>query len=77
MMEEKMLPLKKLSIKSLHESMFEVIFKRLNNLKRFGEMVVVTLKKTIQGKLSDRGTVVGYQQNHSEDFYCLFHVKTS
>jgi hypothetical protein len=40
-----------------HEPMFGVQFKKLNKLKRFGEIVLVTTKKKIQGKLSDRSTV--------------------
>jgi hypothetical protein len=49
-----------------HESMF----KKLSKFKIFSEMVVVTTKKKIQGKLSDRSTVcmfVGYPQNHSDN----------
>jgi hypothetical protein len=52
------------------ESMFGVKFKKLTNLKIFGETVVVTIRKKIQGKFSDRGTVcifVGCRQNHSND----------
>jgi hypothetical protein len=36
-------------------------------------------KKTIQGKLNDRGTVglfVGYPDNHANDVYRLFNIKT-
>jgi hypothetical protein len=62
-----------------HESIFGAKFEKLNNLKRFGEMVVVITEKKIQGKFSNRGTVcmfVGYTQNHSDYVYCLFNVKT-
>jgi hypothetical protein len=54
-------------------------FKKLSNLKRFGEMFLVITKKKIKGKLNDKGTVcmfVGYPQNHSDDSYRLFNVKT-
>jgi hypothetical protein len=40
-----------------HESMFGVTFKKLSNLKIFGEMFVVTTRKNIQGNLSERGTM--------------------
>jgi hypothetical protein len=59
--------------------MFGVKCEKLSNLKRFGEMVLVTIKKKIQRKLSNRGTVcmfVVYPQNHSVDVYRLFNVKT-
>jgi hypothetical protein len=62
-----------------HESIFGVKFKNLSNLKELGEMIVVTTKKKIQGKLSNRGTVcmfVGFSQNHSNHFYCLLNFKT-
>jgi hypothetical protein len=68
-----------ISSKSMNKSMFGVEFKKLSNLKIFGKMAVVITKK-IQGKLSDRVTVcmfVGYPQNHSDDVYRLFNVKTS
>jgi hypothetical protein len=39
------------------QSMLGMKIKWLNNLKRFGEMIVVNTKKKIQGKLSDRGTL--------------------
>jgi hypothetical protein len=37
--------------------MYNKEFKGHKHLKTFGEMCVVTTKKAIQGKLSDRGTV--------------------
>jgi hypothetical protein len=37
----------RVSGKPSHESMFGVKFKKLRNLKRFGEMVVVTTRKKI------------------------------
>jgi hypothetical protein len=64
--------------KSTHKSMFGVKFKKLSNLKRFGEMFVGISKKRIEEKLSNRGTIcffVGYLQNHSDDAYCLFNLK--
>ena len=42
-------------------------------------MCVVTTKKSIQGKLNDRGTVglfVGYPQNHTDDVYRILILKT-
>jgi hypothetical protein len=62
-----------------HISIFGVKFKKLRKLKRYGDMIVITTKKRIQGKLSKRGTVcmlVGHPQNHLEDFYRLLNVKT-
>jgi hypothetical protein len=59
--------------------MFGVKFKKSRNLKRFGGMVMVTTKKKIQGKLSDRGTVcmfLEYPRNHLDNVYRLFNVKT-
>jgi hypothetical protein len=56
-----------------------VKFNKLSNLKRFGEIFLVTTKKNIQGKLSVRGTVcmlVGYSQSHSNNFYRLFYIIT-
>jgi hypothetical protein len=54
-------------------------FKGHKNLKTFGEMCVVTTKKVIQGKLSDRGTVglfVGYPDNHADDVYRILNIKS-
>jgi hypothetical protein len=54
-------------------------FKGSKNLKTFGKMCAVMTKKTIQGKLNDRGTVglfVGYPGNHANDVYRLFNIKT-
>ena len=59
--------------------MFKTQFKGFNNLKTFGEMCVVTTKKSIQVKLNDRGTVglfVGYPQNHADDIYRIFNLQT-
>ena len=59
--------------------MFKTQFKGFNNIKIFGEMCVVTTKKSIQGKLNDRGTVglfVGYPQNQADDVYRIFNLKT-
>jgi hypothetical protein len=56
--------------KSPIDSMFKSRAKGLMNLKRFGEMCVVTTKNKIQGKLSDKGSVcvfVGYAVNHADD----------
>jgi hypothetical protein len=42
-------------------------------------MCVVTKKRAIQGKLSDRGTVglfVGYPDNHADDVYRIFNIKS-
>jgi hypothetical protein len=67
------------STKSAHESMFGVKFKKLRNLIRFVEMVMVTAKKNIQEKISDSGMVcmfLGCPKNHSYDFYRLSNVKT-
>jgi hypothetical protein len=53
--------------------------KGLRNLKRFGEMCVVTTKNKIQGKLSNKGTVcvyVGNAVNHADDVYRLLNPKT-
>ena len=69
--------------KATHQSplqlMFKTQFKGFKNLKTFGEMCVVTTKKSIQGKLNDRGTVglfVGYPQNHADDVYRIFNLQT-
>ena len=59
--------------------MFKTKFKGFNNLKTFREMCFVTTKKRLQGKLNDRGIVslfVGYPQNHADDVYRIFHLKT-
>jgi hypothetical protein len=59
--------------------MYNKHFKGHNNLKTFGEMCVVTTKKAIQGKFNDRGTValfVGYPDNHADDVYRIFNIKT-
>jgi hypothetical protein len=59
--------------------MFKTQFEGFNNIKTFGEMCVVKTKKSIQGKLNDRGTVglpVGYPQNHADDVYRIFNIKT-
>jgi hypothetical protein len=45
----------------------------------FGEMVIVTSKKKIQGKLKDLGNIymfVGYPQNHAFDVYTMLNPKT-
>jgi hypothetical protein len=50
--------------------MYNKEFKGHKNLKTFGEMCVVSTKKAIQGKLSNRGTVglfVAYPDNHADD----------
>jgi hypothetical protein len=65
--------------KPSHEPMFAVELKKLRNLKTFGEMVVVTIKKKIQVKLRDRDTAcmfVEYTHNHSDDVKRLFNIKT-
>ena len=59
--------------------MFKTQFQGFNNFKTFGEMCSGTTKKSIQGKLNDRGTVgllVGYPQNHVENVYRIFKLKT-
>jgi hypothetical protein len=59
--------------------MYNKEFKGHKNLKAFGEMCVVTTKRAVQGKLSDRGTVglfVGYPDNHADDVYRIFNIKT-
>jgi hypothetical protein len=48
--------------------MFGAKFKKLRNLKRFGEIVVVTTTKKIQGKISDKGTVCMFVGVPSELF---------
>jgi hypothetical protein len=51
--------------KPTHKSMLKFEFKRLNNLRSFGEIVVVTTMNKIQGKLRDLDTVcmfLGYLQ---------------
>jgi hypothetical protein len=53
--------------------MYNKEFKGHKNLKTFGEMCVVTTKRAIQGKLSDRGTVA---DNHADDAYRIFNIKT-
>jgi hypothetical protein len=42
-------------------------------------MGIVTLKKKIQGKLKDQGTIfmfVGYPPNHACNFYRILNLKT-
>jgi hypothetical protein len=59
--------------------MFKNRAKGLMNLKRFGEMCMVTTKNKIQGKLSNKGTVcvfVGYAVNHADDVYRLLNSET-
>jgi hypothetical protein len=59
--------------------MYNKHFKRSKNLKTFGEMCVVTTKRAIKGKLSNRGTVslsVGYPDNRVDDVYRIFNIKT-
>jgi hypothetical protein len=54
-------------------------FRGSKNLKTFGVMCIVMTKKTIEGKLNDRGTVglfVGYPDNHAIDVYRIFNIKT-
>jgi hypothetical protein len=65
--------------KSPIELMFKSRAKGLMNLKRFGEMCMVTTKNKIQGKLSNKGTVcvfVGFAINHADDVYRLLNPKT-
>jgi hypothetical protein len=60
--------------------MFGLKFKKLRNLERIGKIFVLPKKKTIQGKLRDRGTVcrfLGMPQNNSDDVYCLLNFKIS
>jgi hypothetical protein len=71
--------IKKDKTKSPIALIFKNRAKGLMNLKRFGEMCVVTTKNKIQGKLSDKGTVcvfVGYAVNHADDVYRLLNPKT-
>jgi hypothetical protein len=45
----------------------------------FGEMVILTIKKKIYGKLKDLGTVcmfIGYPSNHACDVYGMPNLKT-
>jgi hypothetical protein len=58
--------------------MYNKQFKGSKNLKNFGETWVVTTKKTIQGKLNDKGTFglfVAYPDNHANDVYRIFNIK--
>ncbi len=67
------------TIQSPLQLMYNKQFKGSKILKTFGEICVVTAKKTIQGKLNDRGTVslfVGYLDNHVNDVYRIFNIKT-
>jgi hypothetical protein len=44
-----------------------------------GDLCIVTTKKTIEGRLNDRGTVcllVGYPDNHANDVYMICNNKT-
>jgi hypothetical protein len=59
--------------------MYNKEFKGHKSLNTFGEMCVVTTRKAIQGKLSNRETVglfVGYPDNHANDVYRIFNIKT-
>jgi hypothetical protein len=55
--------------------MYNKHFKGSKNLKTFGELSVVTTKKIIQGKL-EVGLFVGYPDNHANDVYRIFNIKT-
>jgi hypothetical protein len=49
------------------------------SLRSFGEVGVVTTKKDIQGKLTNRGTpcmFMGYSNNHAHDVYRMLNIKT-
>ena len=70
--------------KATHQSplqlMFKTQFQSFNNLQTFGEMCVVTTKKSIQGKLYDSRTVglfVDYPQSHADDVYRIFNLRTT
>jgi hypothetical protein len=59
--------------------MYNKQFNGHKNLKTLDDMSVVTTKKAIQGKLSDRGTVglfLGYPDNHADDVYRIFNITT-
>jgi hypothetical protein len=63
--------------KTPHKSMFLVNFKKLNSLKGYNEMDLVTSIK-VQGKLSNRGTMrmfVRYRQIHLDDVHHLLNTK--
>jgi hypothetical protein len=48
-------------------------------LRSFGEISVVTNKKDIQGKLTNRGTpcmIMGYSINHAHDAYRMLNIET-
>jgi hypothetical protein len=50
--------------------MYNKQFKGSKNLKTFGEICIITTKKTVQGKLNDTGTVGlfgGHSDNHAND----------
>jgi hypothetical protein len=49
------------------------------SLRSFGEVGVVTTKKDIQRKLTNRGTpcmFMGYSINHAHDFYRMLNIET-
>jgi hypothetical protein len=49
-----------------------------HNLRIFSELGIVTIKKKIQGKHKDRGTVcmfVGYPPDHACDAYRMLNLK--
>jgi DNA transposition AAA+ family ATPase len=59
--------------------MYNKQFKGSKNLKKFGEICIVTTKKQSREKLNNRGTVglfLGYPDNHANDVYRIFNIKT-
>jgi hypothetical protein len=73
-----------MSTKSSFKSPFELLYgekpKLHNNPKMFGEVGVVTTKKRIQAKLSNRGTTCmffGYTEHHSRDVYRMLNLTTN
>jgi hypothetical protein len=68
-----------ISTKSNLKSPFELL-KLHDNLKTFGEVVVVTTKDKIQAKLTKRGTYcmfVGFTEHHSSYVYRILNLTTN
>jgi hypothetical protein len=73
-----------ISTKSSFKSPIQFLYgekpKLHNNLKMFGEVVVVTTKERIQSKSSNRGTICmffGYTEHHSRDVYRMLNLATN
>jgi len=67
-------------IKPPYEQFYKQENKCVRNLRRFGEVGIMTKKASIQGKLKDKGVPVmflGYTIDHSSDTYRVLNLKTN